>query len=81
MRCAGKEVYGKFMDIYRKQTLDLPVPRSCKSMFHFAKELDCESLQTLALNHLKEQLSKETILTELFSEFTSQCVYICAAFY
>ncbi|KIM86784.1 hypothetical protein PILCRDRAFT_4666 [Piloderma croceum F 1598] len=50
----------------------VPPKPSAKSMYRLADKLGLQDLCELALNHIKCQLSEETIIDELFCPFTSQ---------
>ncbi|PCH43153.1 hypothetical protein WOLCODRAFT_164274 [Wolfiporia cocos MD-104 SS10] len=68
----GEDIRGSFVSSYMADKPYMPAPCSCKSMYRLADELDMIELRELALNHLQSRLSKDTILTEIFSEFTSR---------
>ncbi|KAH9943871.1 hypothetical protein B0H21DRAFT_884156 [Amylocystis lapponica] len=68
----GRMTRGVFIERYRSRNPHRPTPCSCKSMFRLAHEMGIEELKDLALGYLKSRLSAQTILSEIFSAFTSQ---------
>jgi len=61
-----------FFSRYRSENTDRPTPPSCRSIYRLAHKLELEGLRKLALQHLESQLSPETVLTDVFSEFTAR---------
>ncbi|PCH43144.1 hypothetical protein WOLCODRAFT_144397 [Wolfiporia cocos MD-104 SS10] len=68
----GASVRRAFINNHKQTRPHLPAPCSCKSIYHLAHELQLERLQKLAMDHLRSQLSRRTILAEIFSQFTSR---------
>ncbi|EMD34904.1 hypothetical protein CERSUDRAFT_96817 [Gelatoporia subvermispora B] len=60
------------IDKYQNDHPKRAPPCSAKSMYRLAKKLKHEGLKCQALNHLRAQLSERTIVTEIFSQFTSR---------
>ncbi|PCH43155.1 hypothetical protein WOLCODRAFT_153213 [Wolfiporia cocos MD-104 SS10] len=72
LRSEGEHIRKKFIDNYEERNPHMPAPCSCKSMYRLADELKMGKLKELAFDHLKSTISTHTILTEVFSEFTSR---------
>lgn len=76
---------GKVVD-HTTWTLHEPLPCSPKSMYRLAEKYGLTDLRKLAGQNLKSKLSRENILAEVFSSFTSrhpdiattQIEYLCA---
>ncbi|KAH9943866.1 hypothetical protein B0H21DRAFT_823409 [Amylocystis lapponica] len=72
LKSGGEVARRSFLDACRLDNPDRPVPCSCKSMYRLADEIGLDVLKVLALDHLRSQLSAESILAEIFSSFTSR---------
>ncbi|PCH43145.1 hypothetical protein WOLCODRAFT_144398 [Wolfiporia cocos MD-104 SS10] len=68
----GACVRRAFIKNHKRTRPHLPAPCSCKSMYRLANELRLHRLKKLAMDHLRSQLSRRTILAEIFSQFTSR---------
>ncbi|KAH9837753.1 uncharacterized protein C8Q71DRAFT_559596 [Rhodofomes roseus] len=68
----GTEARREFMLNYKANNPRRPKPCSCKSIYRIALKLDMADLKDLALKELKSQLSKDNIVKEIFTPFTSQ---------
>ncbi|THH02323.1 hypothetical protein EW026_g519 [Hermanssonia centrifuga] len=69
---AGKQKRDEFIQEYLTANPGRPIPTSCKSIYRLADDLNLGSLKRRALQHLESQLTAETNLHELFSDFTSK---------
>ncbi|KAH9837754.1 uncharacterized protein C8Q71DRAFT_559595 [Rhodofomes roseus] len=72
LKSRGEATRTEFIADYRVHNPHRPAPCSCKSMYRIACILDLPGLKELALKELSSQLSKENIVTEIFTGFTAK---------
>ncbi|PCH34162.1 hypothetical protein WOLCODRAFT_135535 [Wolfiporia cocos MD-104 SS10] len=57
---------------YHADGADEPAKPSCRSIYRLATKLELHGLRRIALQYLQSQLTPQTLLTEVFSEFTAR---------
>ncbi|KZT68030.1 hypothetical protein DAEQUDRAFT_812383 [Daedalea quercina L-15889] len=68
----GQDTRKAFIADYKEKNPHRPAPCSCKSMYRLAYKLGMAELKALALKDLGSQISKENVVAEVFTEFTSE---------
>ncbi|KAH9921168.1 uncharacterized protein B0H18DRAFT_1022275 [Fomitopsis serialis] len=68
----GEDARKHFIANYQVGNPQRPAPCSCRSMYRLAHRLDMADLKNMAFEELKSQLSKDNVIKEIFSQFTSQ---------